>query len=100
MNIIKTTDQKAIIQAYDKGLSMRMIANIIGCSKVTVRRYLKLNGKETRSIKEAMVGYHVLRKTKYNGNESSAMMKARLLMITPMVHCECCGFTSSALKWM
>ncbi|MCJ7829368.1 MAG: hypothetical protein MUP81_06480 [Dehalococcoidia bacterium] len=62
MNQLAVEKQRAIIQGYNHGIGIRMIADIVQCSPITARKYLRLDRGELRTISEGMVKYHKLRR--------------------------------------
>lgn len=63
MRKLSVEKQQAIIQGYNRGLSIRMVASVIKCSPITARTYVKLNSR-ARTISEGMIIYHQLKRGK------------------------------------
>jgi hypothetical protein len=62
MNQLAPEKQKAIIQGYGRAYSIRLLASIVQCSPITVRKYLRLDGSKIRTVSEGMIKYHELRR--------------------------------------
>lgn len=62
MNPLSVEKQQSILQGYDFGLSVRKVADIFGCSPITVRTYLRKKRTRFRTISEGMIKYHEFRR--------------------------------------